>query len=467
MIAASNRVVGVVPLPTEEGLGDLRYQARLLARQIGMVPEWSEEQFVYSYVGRRLNRYLQAWETFAEKPLWKGDARVEAFVKAEKFNPLAKRNPDPRMIQLRHPRYNIKLGVYLRPIEHRLYKLKGPTGLRIIAKGLAPNERAKLLVQKMRKFDKPVVISVDGSRWDKHISPEILKVEHQVYMACNNDPQLRMLLSWQLTNRVRTRNGVKYTVRGNRMSGDMNTAVGNCLLMVLMVRAYARKIGLKKWDFFDDGDDCLLLFEESQEELVQESLQRVFLSYGQETKIENRATTPEQVVFCQSRPVWDGTAWTMTRDWQKCLSQDCSGARKWGTPNLVRGMMGAVGICNLSMCRGIPILQEWALACIRNSRGAGIPKSFLDDEEAYLRIKHTTGWTWAETCRRQEAQPITVAARFSFHDAWGVDPEQQQHIEEQLREWELSDVFAEERAPEYSSDWALDLHPEDPIALHI
>jgi hypothetical protein len=399
-------------------------------------------------------------------PLDRRDGKVTAFVKSEKFDPNAKRNPDPRMIQLRNPRYNVEVGVYMRPMEKLLYTCKGPMGDRCIAKGLAPRQRASLLVRKMGRFDHPVVLSIDCSRWDKHLSLDVLKVEHSVYLGLCNDPYFRWLLTLQQRNEVVTSTGVRYTALGNRMSGDMNTALGNCLVMSLMVRAYAQEIGLQRWDYLDDGDDCLILVESRDESLVRETLQPVFKEFGQEVKLENRAMFPEEVVFCQSRPIFDGKQWTFVRDWRKALSHDCCGTRKWHVPQLVRGMLRAVGLCNLALNEGIPILQSWALACIRNGASAKIPKAFADDEEAFGRIKHTIGWDW-DRILQPRYSPVTDEARLSFERAWGVTPQEQMDVEEILESWTVADVTPREYPVELDSKWDLNVHPEDPLAPYI
>jgi hypothetical protein len=151
------------------------------------------------------------------------------------------------------------------------------------------------------------------------------------------------------------------------MSGDMNTALGNCTLMVLMVQAAMRR--WKKWDILDDGDDCLLIVEECIFNEVVAALPAIFLSYGQELKVENVARDIRDVVFCQSRVVMTPAGPLFTRNWRKVLSQAACGVNYWGIPKFVRPMLTAVGMCELVLSKGVPILQEFALALIRNGRG--------------------------------------------------------------------------------------------------
>lgn len=138
-IAMRNRVLGRVPEPTRKGLSMLRAEARRIGRQLPSTPTMSVSSFVNHYSGKRRTRYEQAAKDLKARPLTlPRDAEISAFVKSEKFNPGGKVNPDPRMIQARNARYNIAVGVYLKPIEHELYRMKSErTGLPFLRRACA------------------------------------------------------------------------------------------------------------------------------------------------------------------------------------------------------------------------------------------------------------------------------------------------------------------------------------------
>jgi len=449
-ISATNRVLGEVPLPTKAGIKALRREARLACKKLGRVDVLSTDEFVASFTGRRRRRYEQAVQSLSENALRRSDGYIKAFVKAEKFNPLDKVNPDPRMIQARNARYNVEVGVYLKAMEHRLYRLRGPTGLRAIAKGMNMDRRARMLKRKLEQFSDPIVYSLDGSRWDKHITIDVLSIEHSVYEHMCPDPWLATLLSWQRRNVCFTSNGLRYKTLGNRMSGDMNTALGNCLLMYLMVHAAARTLKLCKWDLFDDGDDCLLVVERCEEAKLK-GLSACFLTYGQEVKLENRAEFLEGVCFCQTRPVELAGGPRMVRDWRKVLSQGCAGYFRWTEPGMIRPMMAAVGLCELALNRGVPILQEYALACIRNADGASVPKGFFDDLYRYIDIGEA------------RVQTVTPDARASFALAYGISASDQVSIEAILKQWQVPSVVLEDRPAELDHRWQLNIQADDPL----
>jgi hypothetical protein len=57
----------------------------------------------------------------ALKPIRVLDSHLKTFVKAEKINWSTKPDPAPRVIQPRDPRYNVEVGRFLLPLEHKVY----------------------------------------------------------------------------------------------------------------------------------------------------------------------------------------------------------------------------------------------------------------------------------------------------------------------------------------------------------
>lgn len=446
LVSATNRVLGVTPLPTPGGLKRLRTESKRLASICGTLVPWTADQVLNSFRGARRARYEQAAKSLLVKPLDSNDARINSFVKAEKFDPSAKVNPDPRMIQARDPRYNLRIAQYLRPVEHFIYNLQGPNGMRCVAKGLNQKDRAELFLKKWERFSNPVCFSIDCSRWDKHVSSEVLRIEHQFYRMClPQSPELEMLLNWQQLNRCRTAGGVKYTVYGGRMSGDINTALGNCLLMVLMVRTAMREL-FCKYDLFDDGDDCLVIVERDDFQIVKDRLADQFLEFGQALKIENVAYRPWDVIFCQAKLVYNGLHWLFARDWRKVLSQSCCGTKHWNEPVKVRPMLGLIGSCELALSAGVPVLQSFALACQRMSGGRCAAFNAADPGLAYrVQLEGLT--------LDAKARPITQDARMSFELAFGVPVWEQEAIESILERWTLDTEVSDEYPLEWTADW--------------
>lgn len=428
-ISIHNRVCGEVPQPTAAGLFRMRRGASYIMRSM---PKTTQEElglFVEKYPVAKRKRYLDALQRVLDDGLSRSDADVTQFVKCEKMTP-EKINPDPRSIQFRAAKYCVVLAAYLKPMEHHLYKMRlnaphAATRSRVVGKGLNQVERATLLRRKMSAFRNPRVISLDMSRFDQHVSLEALQIEHAVYLHSNPDPLFRRLLSWQLHNTVRSRLGFKYTTRGKRMSGDMNTALGNCVQMIAMVVGAMEQLEIE-YDILDDGDDCLLIVEAESLQMVLDALPRLMLECGHELKIEHVADTLADVEWCQSKPIFDGARWKFVRNPWKVMSCALVGTRWLGADPMFRlHYLAGIAQCELVLNAGVPVLQEYAKALLRNSKGV-LPKFDQNSGE---------WWRYVRELRHRGPVDITADARTSFAQAFGISADQQQHYEAILQKW--------------------------------
>jgi len=446
----SGRVLGKVPKPSHDGLGRLRLVAQRWGRQLYKTVQADLDVMPNRYTGSKRKRYLEALDRLEMSGLTVRDAYCNAFVKAERFNGHEKEDPDPRMIQFRGAKYCVELASYLQPGEHQLYRSsfasRGVVRSRNIAKGLNQRQRAALLLEKLSRFDSPVVVSLDASRFDKHVDIELLRIEHSLYACFNNSPRFAWLLSLQLVNKVFTKLGMKYVAKGRRMSGDMNTALGNCVLMLLMVVAFCQQLSLERYDALDDGDDCLLIVEEADLHKVLDRVTDEFLEFGMEMKVECVARIPEEVVFCRSRPVNLGSSWVFVRDYRDIISKALSGIRHWQDAKYRARVIKAVGMCELSLNSGVPVLQEFSLALLRNTRDVEFDVKYLSDG---LRAR------WCKEKHRRET-PITEEARDSFCLAFGVDHARQLELERYFSQW----VFNNDGLVHWGAEWTSSWQPE-------
>nr|QVG74799.1 RNA-dependent RNA polymerase [Riboviria sp.] len=417
LVAIRNRVQQELPEIRPDLLRKLKTVARCIQLRGHPDPEWWR-----SYRGRKLTAYQRAYESLAGLPVRRTDAYVNAFVKPEKLL----KHGDPRMIQARSPRYNCALGAYLRPIEHELYVLRKlgrwlDSPLPVIAKGLNLAQRARIIEQKMQRFGQ--CYSLDLSRFDAHIAIPILRVEHSVYLrAYGNDPQLRRLLSWQEINKCFCNNWA-YNSIGGRMSGDMNTALGNCLIMLLFstVAAWECRMQPEEYDLFVDGDDTLV-FTRSRKI---SQWPAIFRGMGQELKVEGYARELHRVEHCRCRPVRTVRGIRMTQSPYRVLARTLAGVRHWHDQKFWPAMLTTLGICELALSAGVPILQEFALAMLRTGRG--------------IRPKR---WVYLERYAKVQRElrefdpvplPITAEARATMWEAWDISPAEQYAMEYKLR----------------------------------
>ena len=413
----------------------MRLGMNLIIRSLPHTEQEELGAFAMKYSGKKRARYMDAKDAVIRNGLDRRDSGISMFIKAEKIY-MSKVNPDPRAIQFRDAKYCVVIASYLKPIEEHLYRVvvdhKLLSGTRIVGKGLNQVERACLVRRKMKRFKRCVVLSLDAARFDQHVDHEQLKEEHRVYTSCNSDPYFAHLLSWQLVNKCKSRLGYKYVTWGKRMSGDMNTALGNCILMLGMVLGIMVPLG-KMFDILDDGDDCLLFIEEEDLEAVLAHLPGAFLEMGHEIKIENIAHSLEDINWCQSKPVVTKRGVKFVRDPFKVMSGTLVGVRWRNVPERVRlEFLAGLAECELMLNLGVPVLQEYALALARNSNGA---KARFDDTsgEWFRYLRESRLYRKAESGVLTDE--ITQDARLSFARAFGIDTPTQIAWERKLRNW--------------------------------
>lgn len=390
------------------------------------------------YRGRRQAIYQRAVESLSSKAVTRRDSNLKAFVKAEKIlwcvasvvqKVTAKVDPAPRLIQPRDPRYNVEVGKFLKPHEGLVYKAIGRVwGDVTVAKGLNASQRGQLVQKKWNNFRRPVAVGLDASRFDQHVSASALRWEHSVYALMNNSPEILELLSWQIRNRgvAYTRDGkVKYSVQGCRMSGDMNTALGNCLLMSAMVWSYCEQRDIKA-KLINDGDDCVVFMEQRSLESFQDGLDMWFTQMGFTMKVEAPVYKLEHVEFCQCHPVWTPEGYVMIRNIRQSLGKDCTSIKPLDTEGIFRKWCGEVGDCGMSLTGGIPVVSEFYKLLQRTSKGQRSLRLGYDP------VFETGMRMMARGMDRQYGE-VHDFTRVSFYHAFDVQPDMQIQWELQYR----------------------------------
>lgn len=428
LLGIRNRVLMEVP-PTDPAVLQEAYSvARSMARWIGPKSPWTPDRWVTRYSGLKRRNYENAIIDLGADPFKRQDRNISAFVKLEKLLDATK---DPRIIQCRGPRFNLELGNFLKAIEDRLYNVQGtgrmkrwlPTG-RLIAKGLNMTKRAKLIISKFDQTPRCVVYSLDCSRFDAHVSQEMLRVEHSVYNRVFRSKHLKRILKMQLVNNCYTTSGMHYVCPGGRMSGDMNTALGNCVLMVIMLAVIMKRLGFtpSMWQMLDDGDDCLLFIQQTHEPMMV-GLAEQFLKFGHVIKLENRATTIQEITFCQSSIINTVVGPKCVQNPVRTMSRALTGPRHWPDREFRKRYLGLVGWCELALSMGVPVVQSLAMLFIRSS-GGELPRSPVYYDRQWM----------AKREARHKVQPVevTAEARCTFWEAFGITPDEQIALENQF-----------------------------------
>lgn len=386
----------------------------------------SHDSFVASYSGRKRLVYQKALDEIrAGRNSLEEDSRLKIFVKYEKTDRTTKADPVPRIISPRDPKFNIRVGRYLKHVEHRIFRsIDRLFGHTTIMKGLNAEKVAILLREKWDSFCDPVAVGLDASRFDQHVSLDALRWEHGVYLECFKQRKHRMrlekLLKFQEVNRAIgfTADGaVRYTVQGVRMSGDMNTSLGNCLLMCSLVYAYAKHVGVEL-KLANNGDDCAVFMERTDLERFQLGLSEWFLEMGFNMVVEQPSYMFEHVEFCQTRPVFGGDTWIMCRNPHTAIVKDSVMLKNWDGPGLYRGWLDAVGTGGLALAGQLPVFQDYYAMYVRSGLRRPVPEELLP-------------WsfrTWKEGVNRAYG-PVHPETRASFYWAFGITPDEQECIE--------------------------------------
>lgn len=408
----------------------------LLCKRLPKTTPIAREDFPSKYVGRRRSVYEAAVLSLCSQAVSRRDAMMKSFIKAEKVLRALFSDPAPRIIQPRDPRYNVEVGVFLKHLEKIVYAaIAGVFGEVTVLKGYNAGETGRIIANKWAAYRKPVGVGLDASRFDQHVSAEALRLEHSIYLACfkgSDRDALNRLLQWQVSNqgRVRTPDGyIKYRTDGCRMSGDMNTAMGNCLLMCAMVYAYLMERGVKA-SLCNNGDDCLLICEQVDYDRMigGGALQRWFLEMGFTMKVEDPVYELEQCEFCQTKPVEVDGTYVMVRDVRKALAKDTTSVLPLTQGRMAYGYCTAISECGLALTSGVPVFQEFYQMLGRFGDG--------------VKLGHHPGLEsgFMNLSRGMQASPRAISAgtRFSFWKAFKVTPDEQIALEQHFAAHKVS-----------------------------
>lgn len=422
-----------------------------LSRHLPKTTPWSIPEFLASCKGRKKQVYERAAESLLRENLNRGDSSVEVFIKYEKTDCTSKADPVPRVISPRSPRYNISVGRYLKKLEHMMFKsIAKLYGSPTVIKGYNAYESATILRKKWDSFATPVAIGLDASRFDQHVSLDALIWEHGVYLDCfpirRHKNELRSLLEQQLRNRCvgyAPDGRLSYTTEGTRMSGDMNTSLGNCLLMCSMIYEYSMQRSVSV-QLANNGDDCVVILEKSDLERFSQGLDEWFTQVGFTMKVEKPVFSFEEIEFCQTHPVFDGSRWIMMRNPLTAIDKDTVLLQPYQTRKQVANWMYAVGQGGLRLTGGLPVCQNFYRALRRYGSGG---RKFVEYRSWYVR-KMTEGMD-------RDFGPVTPEARASFHTAFGITPQEQLQLELYFDRWQYTaqvrvgshDQFAHRQLP--------------------
>jgi hypothetical protein len=417
----------------QDRLSTFSRKMKAIADKHGKVSPLTDEEFVSYYGGAKRRCYEAAVESLRDENLKKRDCRVSVFTKDEYRKP----GGAPRAIQPRSPRFNVKLGRYIKHVEHEIFhaidEIFDPYGEhRTVAKGLNMVDRGNAIAKMWSEFSDPIAVGLDASRFDQHINRLLLGLEHSIYHMWstgtgNGLPKLSTLLRSQLSNEgvYKGVDGVlRYLVDGCRMSGDMNTSLGNVIIMCSLMYAYFDHVGLRgRVRLLNDGDDCVIIMDRRNLSRFQNGLQDWFLEMGITMEYDGIYRSLEEIEFCQCRPVRFGEGWRLAPRPTKRLYSDLVSTKPLFSKRVYRKQVGAIAGCGLACSVGMPVFQEFYQWL---GRGATpwIPKE--GDHYYKYRQELVDGLS-------MKARAPTFDERISFYFAFDITPDEQVSLEQYYR----------------------------------
>ncbi len=391
-------------------------------------------QVVEAYSGAKRRIYENAYRSLYRYVLCRKDADLCPFPKFEKQSLLKA----PRIINPRSARYNLVLGKYLKTNEKLYYKAINKVWdsctTHTVIKGLNVFDQASVMRAKWDRFSAPVALGLDATKFDMHVSAAALRYEHEYYNRVFQSKELRKLLNWQVYNRgvARCPDGeVKFSVEGTRSSGDLNTSLGNCILMCSLLYGLCAVLGVDA-ELANNGDDCVLIFEQEHLQRVLEAVPSFFKTYGFRMTVEEPVYTFEEIEFCQSKPVHLARGWCMVRNVRTCLMKDPICLHPVQNDKVWRKWLAAVGECGMSLVPGCPVLQEFYGCFMRNGTKA--------NERFKSAVFKNTSMIERGSGLECGPQEITDDARASFYRATGITPDYQIALEEYFRGFSIGGI---------------------------
>lgn len=451
-------------------------------------------EYAMSHSGSKRALYLAALLVIQTRGIRKSDFAIQAFAKVEAVDVLKKygeRSLAPpcccvgtclcscgaecRLIQFRRREGALYWRQVVGPIEAVFYKMEDTvpgqcdsasrTSLGNFGKGrdsLSTGELLWRMYADLATRGRVVILLLDCSRADAHIGKELQEwfMDMVRHMTCKEGKDIVDLVRDWLVDPPKNKSmgGVDYQTKPVLRSGDMHTSLmANVLFWALynmfkdhithatpLAQAVRDALG---WvgpgappdsvQFGFNGDDVVLMCNEGCADQIHQTVGTFMSWFGIDLRVDGRTEVFEETEWCQSRPVLTTSGYRQVRDPWKVMSVALSGP-KWAhlTPKLQDRRVATIGACELILNRGVPILQEWALALLRSVNVGEVGFDQLDyTQSSYWRCRIELGKLGGEL-RVIKPEEVTHATRESFCRAFGVTLADQLAYEEILRSWQ-------------------------------
>lgn len=423
---------------------------------VQLAPVASTREVVNAYTGPKRASYARAEQEMYEAGLRPIDWHLNTFIKFEKCD-LGKA---PRVINPRSTKYNLVLGKYLKFNEKNYFKAIATVfgQDQVVIKGMDVSVSATQLRVMWDNFVNPCGVGGDASKFDMHVSKPALEFEHLFYLlpyfsgtvtecllayreiqvaeaefpGSEGFEELAWLLSKQLDNSGTAYfdDGVlKFTMQGTRASGDLNTSLGNCILMCAMNWAWSKRVDVPV-NLGNNGDDCVTIVDERNLEKWSHGQTAYYANLGFRMVLEAPVKEFEQLEFCQSKPCHVAGTWRMIRNPKTLITKGSMCLLPIDRIASLRKWMMAVGLCEGRLVDGVPVLAAYARAMRRNGLKCSRKLRNLVTRDT-SRAVVGTGLD----------SPVETSTRLSFMASWGITPMEQRALEQHYDNWTIGRKF--------------------------
>ncbi|APG76383.1 hypothetical protein 3 [Hubei tombus-like virus 14] len=391
---------------------------RELSDEVGSVPKATPTTVVNHRNSMKKRRFGKGMEIYLREGVAAKHSYITMMPKLEFYDSEKIPLKEDRGIQYRSPVYNAALARHLHHVEEQLYKtIKNVDGTPVFAKGYSPMERALIIDAMASRFKEPMFLLADHHRFDAHVNGPLLDEEHRFYLRCRRwNLELRQLLEWQKKNKGVSHGGGRYRMRAKRMSGDLNTSLGNSVINYGVLKAFCKHFNIDA-SMFIDGDDSIMIMEKQH----LPDLVAFAEKFGLVTEVEV-VHDIRHAEFCQSRIIYLEKGPIMVRNPWKIMDCMCKSPRKL-RPEQARGVLAATALCELMQSPGVPVIAPCASALLTYAGG----KPMFITPTAWGKFQ---GWQ-----TDQIVDIVDESARADLEFAWGMTISEQLMMEEHYKHY--------------------------------
>lgn len=374
-------------------------------------PAWRKEEL------RKLHK--------ESKPLGKGDCKVKAFVKDE-FYPEAKHS---RGIYSRTDRFKIEVGPIFRAIETEIYK--HPAFIKKIPIADRPAYISRLIEKLGARYG-----AADYTAFESHFVRDMMEaIEFVVYRYMTESHPchkhfVKIMDEVLAGENICVFKNFQLLLKATRMSGEMNTSLGNGITNLIMLSFLFEKLGVHEVMAVVEGDDSLFAYFKGRCPTVE-----MFKEYGFTIKMESSDDLSE-ASFCglifdrdDLINITDPVDALVTFGW----------AGKFYCHSSLATRMKLLRCKSLSYAHqypGCPILASLAKCGLRMTKSYDV-RAFIENDRGsclWEREQLREALAHHEQVRRSRVPdlPIPVNTRLLMHRVFGITPEEQINVEKYL-----------------------------------